>query len=251
VGLVACVHDDGVNVMAAEWTYFLNKTPLYVGVVLSRRCLTSELVRQSGEFSVCLCSESQAELADFAGSFSAREVDKSGTELLSMRDSSAIRTPWIDGGIAAFECALREVTGMPDYQLFVGEALASHASPDCDRPLVKHGGMYSLGEPLTRIRIAASAQVTGGGAGTVRVAATGQAPQAAPWRLTLVSDSGDIVPLGEFEPGPYDDLLADIEIPEMTSPCRVLVERDGLKPGWARIMAQPRRDAVNGYSVHV
>jgi len=246
VGLVSAVHRDGASVMAAEWTYFLNKNPLHVAVGLSRRSVTRDLIGGSGAFCVTLCSESQAELADFLGSFSGRDIDKSAAQALDLRAADVIGARWVAGGLAAFECLVRQTVVTPDYQIFVGEAVAFHPGT-ADRPLVKHGPMHALGPRLELTAIVAAANLLPpvGGRPHLRVAATGRCPDPeAPWLLTLVGSDREEVPLAQCPPGEHDDLMVDLEIPEplsaeAVSSCLVKVERSGLKAGWARVLPQP------------
>jgi flavin reductase (DIM6/NTAB) family NADH-FMN oxidoreductase RutF len=249
VGLVSAAYRDSASIMAAEWTYFLNKDPLYVAVALSRRSVTRDLIRGSGGFSVTLCSESQAELADFVGSFSGRDIDKSSAEALDLRPPAVIGAQWVAGGVISFECLVRQVMTTPDYQVFVGEAVAIHPEPP-RRPLVKHGPMHALGPRLELSAIVAGAgllppSTAGSGRTCLRVAATGRCPDpGAPWHITLVGADRGEYPLAECPSGEYGDLLAEFELPEELSAeavlsCLVKVERSGLKAGWARVVPQP------------
>jgi flavin reductase (DIM6/NTAB) family NADH-FMN oxidoreductase RutF len=235
--------------MAAEWTYFLNKDPLYIAVALSRRSVSRKLIKRSGEFSVTLCAESQAEVADFAGSFSGLDIDKSSSEAFTLRAPTVISTPWVEGGVAAFECLVRRVVRLPDYHLFIAEAMAAHIERD-RRPLVKHGPMHALGEPVDKTAVVAAAQILGqpgaGGRMFLRVAAGGQSPEPGTLRrITLIGHNGDPMSLGEYPPDEYGDLMVDVELPRpvpsgVLSCCRIRVECDGLKSGWARVSAQPQ-----------
>src|SRR6266571_175128 len=218
VGLVSATHRENASIMAAEWTYFLNKDPLYVAVALSRRSLTRDLIGGSGAFSVTLCSESQAEIADFLGSFSGRDIDKSSAETLDLRAPAVIGA----------------------------RAVAVHPGAG-RRPLVKHGPMHALGPRLELSAIVAAANLLPpvDGRPGLRVAATGRCPDpGAPWQLTLVTDGRGEYPLAECPPGEYGDLMVDVEISaplsaEAVCSGRVRVERSGLKAGWARVVALP------------
>lgn len=234
VGLVAVRHDTGVNVMSVEWSYFVNKDPLYAAVVLSPRSLTRDLIPPRGEFSLTLCSEEQAELADFAGSFSLGEVDKSGSDLIAFGAPEATETPWVEGGLVALECVLRETVPFPVHTMFVGEVVAAHLPGTDRRPLVKHGPMHALGAPVRRTAVAASAQFTA--EGMLRVAATGpQAQGADVWRLSLLGADGVRTELGVHPSSEYGDLLLDLPLPgPVAAGARVVVEREGAKPGYAR-----------------
>ncbi|MBB1252598.1 flavin reductase family protein [Streptomyces sp. OF3] len=237
IGLVVVRHDDGVNVMAAEWSYFVNKEPLYAAVVLSPRARTRELLPKQGEFSLTLCSEEQAELADFVGSFSLDEVDKTGSELIGFGAPETTETPWVEGGLVALECVLRESIPFPVHTMFVGEVVAAHLPGRERRPLVKHGSMHALGKPVRRTAVVATAQVLPDG--TLRVAATGPVASGSDvWRLSLLGADGGTTELGEHPSAEWGDFQADLPLPAgppTLAGARIKVEREGAIPGFARV----------------
>lgn len=239
VGLVSVRHDHGVNVMSAEWSSFVNKEPLYVAVVLGPQTATRELVAARGEFAVTLCSEQQAELADFAGSFSLGSVDKTSSELVAFGTPEATGTPWVEGGLLAVECVLREVVPFPVHRMYVGEVVAAHFPAVDRRPLVKHGAMHALGDPIARTSVVAAVRAVDGD--VLRVAATGPAAVGDDvWRVTLLTADDVAVDLGAHPSGTFGDLLVDLPLPAGSGPlagARVRVERDGAKPGYARFAA--------------
>lgn len=244
VGLVVTTrrNPSGVNVMAAEWTYFVAKQPLQVAVVLCEGTLTRDLIRDAGEFSVTLCSAEQAGLADFVGSFSGRDIDKTTSEDLVLHEPDRTGTPWVGGGIAGLECVVRQRVELPGYLMVIGEVVAAHVDEGHrGDPLVKHGRMYSLGPPIARRAVVAAAELVAGETRALRVAASGPTePEDAPWSVTLVAADGRAWPLGEHECDEYGDLFAEIDldhidpVPDPTG-YRVLVERRGLKPGRAAV----------------
>ncbi|GAA2986201.1 flavin reductase family protein [Actinokineospora diospyrosa] len=236
VGLIAVRHDDGVNVMAAEWTYFLNKQPLYVGVVLSPRARTRELLAGATEFSVTLCAQEQAALADFAGSFSLEEVDKTSSELLELGDPVATGTPWVRGGLVALECELRSVVELPVHRMFIGEVVALHEGAADLKPLVKHGAMHTIGERVRRTAVVAAAHHRDG---QLEVFATG--PDAADdidlWHVHLVDGDGVEHDLGAHPSAEYGDFAVTVPVPPgaRLAEAAVRVERSGAEPGHARL----------------
>ncbi|PZF94452.1 actinorhodin polyketide dimerase [Micromonospora endophytica] len=240
VGLVTVRDGERVNIMSAEWSYFVNKQPLWVAVVLGPRSATRELIGPAGEFCLTLCAEDQAALADLAGSFSIRDLDKTSSELVSLAAARLVSVPWVDGGVVALECQLRQEIAFPVHRMFVGEVVAAHLPerPDSVRPLVKHGGMYQLGERAERREVAVVAQR--GPAGTVRVGATSPAKLTAPFRITLALADGGSIPLGEFAANRHGDLQIEVPLPAAVAglrpgPVEVVVERDGARPGRARL----------------
>ncbi|MFF3215501.1 flavin reductase family protein [Streptomyces sp. NPDC002886] len=243
IGIVSVRHESGVNVMSAEWSYFVNKEPLYVAVVLSPRADTRDLLPTAKEFSLTFCAEEQAELADFAGSFSLGDIDKTSSELIEFGTPEATRTPWVTGGVTALECVLRDTVDFPVHRMYVGEVVAVHTPATARKPLVKHGAMHSLGAPVQRTAVVAAAQFLSEHA--LRIAATGPgAAGADEWHLSLLSSDGQEVPLGTYPSAEYGDFLLDLPLPQVPFPlsdARVKVERPGAKPGYARLSPMTSR----------
>jgi len=242
VGLVCTRTEGGVNMMAAEWTYLVSKQPPHVAVVIADGGVTQTAAIKSGEFSVTLCSTGQAALADFAGSVSGRDVDKTASELVELCEPTVTSTPWVSGGVAALECRIAQVVDLPGYRMLIGAVLAAHTDDTkLGDPLVKHGAMYSLGAPAGEPRIAAAAEFLAGGSPAIRVAAAGHAPdESATWQVFLTDGRGGIARLGTAEPTEYGDLLASFDIPDAAASwnlraAEVVVRRGGLAPGWTRI----------------
>lgn len=247
VGLVCVRDEDGTtNVMSAEWSYFVNKQPLYAAVVLGPRSASREPIVSAGEFSVTFCAGDQAGIADFAGSFSRTEIDKTGSDLVRLGRPEATGTRWVTGGVAAVECALRQVVEFPVHRMYVGEVVAAHVSDPASGPLVKHGPMHLLGAPVERTEIVVSAQLAPGGR-ALRVAATSPPCAAGPWRISLLTAGGEETPLHLPGPGPGGDggrpdgdLLVDVPLPahaalDRPDGHRLKAGRDGAKAGYATV----------------
>ena len=241
VGLVSVQNGQNTNVMSAEWSYFVNKEPLYAAVVLWPGAATRGLITSAGEFSLTLCADDQAELADFAGSFTVADIDKATSDLLQFGTPETTTTPWVTGGLLAIECVLRQTVALPVHTMYIGEVVAAHLPAVAPRPLVKHGAMHALGEPLRRVAVAAAAQLLPGD--ILRVAATGPAGGTS-WRVSLLTRDGDITPLGEHPTGPHGDFLKDLHLPSHLRASDILgakvkVEFEGAKAGYAAIHAAP------------
>lgn len=243
VGLVVARRDGGVNVMSAEWTYFVARDPLHVAVGINDGAYTQRLVEEAGEFSVTLCSVAQAALASFAGSFSGLEIDKSSSDLVDLVPPVATSTPRLSGGVFSAECPVVARLDLPGYKLFVGTALAVRLD-DRAEPLVKHGGMYRLGERVRSQAIAAAAEllVDEDGLPWVRVAASLQGGRNAcdPWHFSVVVPDGTRHVLGEVAGSDQASIIEDFPAshlwPDVTLPgCRVIVERAGTSAGTAAI----------------
>lgn len=244
VGLVTSRHGAGVNVMAAEWTYFVAKEPPHVAIGVHDDNLTQELVLEHGEFGVTLCTADQAVLADFVGSMSGRDIDKTSSELVTLVPPVVTSTPRVAGGVLSAECVVREIVKLPNYRLIVGEVVYAEvdeaASAD---PLVKHGAMYRIGAPIVREAVAVAAEVfvADDGRTGVLVAATGPFADGGGVVVDLVSD----LPPGRWElgrptPDEYGDVYELFEVPPGADPLdlatvRVVVTTGNGASGAARI----------------
>lgn len=238
VGLITTIVDEHVNVMAAEWSYFVAREPLHLAVGISDQNWSHSRVREAGEFAVTLCADSQAAVAAFAGTFSGLDVDKISSADLELSGPDVLRTPHVRGGVLNAECVVREVVDLPGYALVIGEAAWSQVDEDAvPNPLVKHGTMHGLGPVVADRRVVVAAGFPDPAAPVLRVAATSyQASPDAPWRVS-VSGAATGTRLAEqslAESGAA--LMVDVELPHGASgePLSVEVARAGCRPGRAR-----------------
>ena len=250
VGLITTPMGDGVNVMSAEWTYFVARQPLHIAVCIQDSNYTQELVQEAGEFSVTLCDTSLAALADFAGSFSGTSVDKCAANGFTMAGPHVTRTPHVAGGVLNAECVVRHTTRLPGYLLVIGEAVWAQVDDEAaERPLVKHGRMHALGEPVLARQVVASARRSPDGTG-IEVAATAQgAPgRSGVWQVSARDQrSGRSWLLMEPEEIP-GDLWAEIPVPDdfpTDGELAVVVERDGCAPGEALLRGALHRTELS------
>ncbi|SDT54945.1 flavin reductase family protein [Actinoplanes derwentensis] len=198
VGLVAVDGPRGVNVMACEWSYFVNKDPVWVAVILGPRTASKALIEAAGRFAVTFCCEAQAALADFVGSCSVTEVDKATSGALTLEPGE--HTPYVAGGVVAVECELRQIVPLPVHTMYLARVTAEHLPPIAGRPLVKHRGMYGLGQALPRTEVVAATRRLDGD--RARVIATGPPPdgrldtevRVPPGTWRVVVERGDAVP---------------------------------------------------------
>jgi flavin reductase (DIM6/NTAB) family NADH-FMN oxidoreductase RutF len=243
VGLITTEHGDTFNAMAAEWTYFVSRDPLHVAVALGDECLTTRLVADNREFSVTLCSEEQAPLANLLGSFSGRDVDKLSSDLVALEVPLGGGIPWVTGGVFSAACTVVDAIRLPRYTLFIALATDLYVPPGRPRrPLVKSGDLYTLRSAVRRRHIAATATMIGTPPTHVRVAATdlGGADLTEPWRVTVRAGDGRRPLSLESGSNAYGDLMVDIGTAAWEPadgeimPIAVRVQRHGAVSGSAR-----------------
>lgn len=192
VGLITARGQQAVNVMSAEWTYLVARRPPHFAVGCQTTNYTTQLILDRGEFGLTLCDASLASLANFAGTFSGADVDKSRISGVRLRDPVVTMTPTVAAGSLSAECRVRSVVNLPDYALIVGEALWLTTDPLAnENPLVKHGRMYRLGEEIRSMAVTACATRCRDGSVRVCAAAQGVDPaQDVPWTVRFRSRDG-------------------------------------------------------------
>ncbi len=148
VALVTSVKDEKVNVMSAEWSLRVSIDPFLMAVFVGYKRGTYEFIRDTGEFGLSFCSDSQGNLAYVAGNYSIRDGDKFKMADFKTFDSKHIKPPLIDGAISNFECRLVDELKVGDHAAFVGKVLTAYYDED-KKPLVFHGGHFnSIGQRL-------------------------------------------------------------------------------------------------------
>ncbi|MHC4778605.1 MAG: flavin reductase family protein [Planctomycetota bacterium] len=90
---------------------------------------TNEGIRENGTFSVNLPTETQAEVADYCGLVSGKDVDKA--EKFDFFYGSLKTAPMISQCPVNMECRLVKTVDFPTHDLFVGEVVETHADEDC------------------------------------------------------------------------------------------------------------------------
>lgn len=186
VGVITALGPTGVNVMSAEWTYLVARNPPHFAIGCQISNHSTGLILERGEFGLTLCDASMAPLANFAGSFTGAEIDKSRISGVRLADPVAIATPTVDGGTLRAECRVVNVVDLPDYKLIIGEAL--HLTVDDESnvdPLVKHGGMFRLGEEILSKAITAAATRLADGSVRVCASVQGAETEEDVWTISL------------------------------------------------------------------
>ncbi|MCD4534246.1 flavin reductase family protein [Nocardioides sp. cx-169] len=234
VGLVVTTDGSRVNVLSAEWTYFVAKAPISVAVVLHESNWTTDRISDLSEFSVTLCSDTQAHLADFCGSFSGRDIPKTSSDDLSLREPVVISTPWVGDGVMALECVVAQRVELPHYTMVIGLVEHVHGDREFKAPLVKHDAMYSLGKAVPRNQVTVGAANVGAALRVFAVCAP-DASRESVYEVALLGDSGEVLAKQSIAPNEYGDLDCFMPVPsDGRGPVRrVAVSRIGYDTGFA------------------
>ena len=138
--LVSTADADGRNnLMALSWWTYCSNNPPTVAVCLSKRGYSGTLIKESGEFALCLPDETLKEAAFLCGTCSGRSVDKAEKFGIELAEPDVIRAKPVAHSKVALECRVTQALEAGDHHLFVAEVIAAHGAPDAKHLLAENG----------------------------------------------------------------------------------------------------------------
>ena len=134
--LVASVSRDGrPNVMTCAWNMPVSDEPPMIAIALGSESYTSQLIKESGEFTVNIPDERLIKAVWICGTMSGRSVDKFKLAGLTPRPAKKVKAPIVDECVAHLECKLSSQLEAGECIIFVGEVLEAY----CEEELFKNG----------------------------------------------------------------------------------------------------------------
>ncbi|MDH7576544.1 MAG: flavin reductase family protein [Bacillota bacterium] len=134
--LIGSCHEGRHNLMTASWVSQVSFKPLLVMVSIAPERFTYELVSASGEFVVSILAADQAEIAQFCGSRSGRDVDKVKALGLKTLPGKAVKVPLLADCLANLECRVAATHPAGDHAIFIGEVVGGEVQRPEAEPLV-------------------------------------------------------------------------------------------------------------------
>ncbi len=123
VALISTIGRYGPNVMSAEWTFQVSYRPMRFIVLVHPGDATHDNIGESKEFGVNFLGDDEAVLANMAGDYTGKEVNKLSSELFRTYPAKVIRAPMIAGCFLNAECRLIQTLDTGDHTLFLGEVV--------------------------------------------------------------------------------------------------------------------------------
>ncbi len=124
--IVTCHAQDRDNAMAVAWFSSISQKPPLIGVSISPRRYTCELILEAKEFGINFISLEKAELIAGVGGSPGKDVDKFKRFRLEKEPSLKTSAPVLKDAYAAYECVLHSSYTIGDHEWFVGEVVATH-----------------------------------------------------------------------------------------------------------------------------
>jgi len=151
--LVISIDSSGrVNGMIAAWTTPLSHSPPLIGVSISPKRYTYELVKESGEFTLNIMSKEYVKQIHFLGTVSGRDrKDKLRESGLTISKSKKVKAPHVEEALAVLECRVEKEVEAGDHVFFIARILEAYAKsgvfgevykPEKAKILLHLGGAY-------------------------------------------------------------------------------------------------------------
>ncbi|MGQ9619135.1 MAG: flavin reductase family protein [Candidatus Aminicenantia bacterium] len=126
VAFVGVKYKEKINFMSAAWHSPLSMKPPLFAVMISKKRLTYNLIKQAKEFSISFLPFEKRKYSAYCGRTSGKERDKVKEFLIGLINPLKISSPLIDGLYAGLECTLFDIREYGDHDLIVGEVTAIH-----------------------------------------------------------------------------------------------------------------------------
>ncbi|MDY3078658.1 MAG: flavin reductase family protein [Oscillospiraceae bacterium] len=124
-GLLSTRDSEGkVNLMAISWWTYLTNHPPKLGVCLSNKGYSGELIRKTGEFALNIVGEELKEAGLKCGQISGRTCDKCEQFGIETVPASNISGAVIPGSRVIFECRLTDSFPVGDHTMYVGDIVS-------------------------------------------------------------------------------------------------------------------------------
>ncbi len=162
--LVCCADENGrANVMTAAWAGTVCSDPVMLSVSIRKERFSHDIIKRSGEFTVCLTTKAMAKAVDYVGVKSGRDVDKfalKGALKLTKIPSKKISAPAVAESPVCLECVTKQILELGSHDMFIAEVVCSNVDPryldekgrfdlsKADLISYSHGEYYGLGEFL-------------------------------------------------------------------------------------------------------
>ena len=155
VYLASMQHGRKRNIITIGMFAFFSGTPSLVGIGISPKRYSYELIRRSGEFVVNIPTKKLMKTVSICGSKSGRDLDKFEAAELTPIKGTKVDAPLIKECPVNIECKVVKEVETGDHVWFIGEVVATHADKGHNwkngllfKWIGEDGFIYKVGEKL-------------------------------------------------------------------------------------------------------
>jgi len=162
--MVSCGDINGeMNILTVSWTGTICTNPpmCYISVRPERH--SYNMIKEHGEFVINLTTEQLAQVTDFCGVKSGKEINKFEVCNLTPVAASQVKAPLIGESPLNIECKVTEIKPLGSHDMFIAEVVAVHANENLFNPetdafdlnaaqmlAYSHGHYFGLGKKIGR-----------------------------------------------------------------------------------------------------
>ncbi len=125
VVMVSC-GSEKPNIITIAWTGIVNSDPPMTYISVRKERYSHDIIRDTGEFVINLCSEELAFATDYCGVKSGRDRDKFKEMHLTPEKAEIVSCPMIKESPVNIECHVREVIELGSHDMFIADILKVH-----------------------------------------------------------------------------------------------------------------------------
>lgn len=114
------------NIITIAWTGIVNSNPPMTYISVRKERYSHNIIENTGEFVINLCSEELAFATDFCGVRSGRDTDKFKEMKLTPERAEIVGCPMIKESPVNIECRVREIIELGSHDMFIADILRVH-----------------------------------------------------------------------------------------------------------------------------
>ena len=140
VVMVSCGTMEDPNIITAAWTGIVNSDPPMTYVSIRPERYSHDIIENTGEFAINLCTRDLARVTDLCGVRSGRQIDKFLETGLTREPGEHISSPLIAESPVNLECRVVDKREYGSHDMFVAEIVGVHV----DDKLLDENGRLAL-----------------------------------------------------------------------------------------------------------
>ena len=142
VVMISTANGKRRNVMTMSWQTMIDFTPPLVGLIISNKNFTFNILKSTKECVINIPSARIAKKVVACGNCSGRDIDKFEKFGLTTSPAASVKAPLIDECFANLECKLVDASMAARYNFFIVKVIKAWIDPAAKNPrMLHHHGM--------------------------------------------------------------------------------------------------------------
>jgi flavin reductase (DIM6/NTAB) family NADH-FMN oxidoreductase RutF len=125
--LVSCSNDNKDNIITLAWAGTVCSVPPLISISIRPSRYSHELISLSGEFVINIPDDKMADICNYCGTKSGKNVDKFKDLGLHKEKGVSVNAPLIKECPVNIECKVKEIIHLGTHDMFIGEVVSVNA----------------------------------------------------------------------------------------------------------------------------